>query len=71
FLTQHGVGEVRGNQYDTRTYSNNSLKLAAKDMTPRTMIVQLQGEASSEASGEASSEASGEASSEASDKASS
>ncbi|PON62375.1 hypothetical protein PanWU01x14_139000, partial [Parasponia andersonii] len=59
FPTQHGVGEVRGNQYDTQTCYNNSLKLAAKDVAPRIMMVQLQGEAAGEASSEASSEVSG------------
>ncbi|PON71845.1 hypothetical protein PanWU01x14_070320, partial [Parasponia andersonii] len=39
FPTQQGVGEVCGNQYDTRTCYNNSLKLAVKDATPRTMMV--------------------------------
>ncbi|PON76854.1 hypothetical protein PanWU01x14_031740 [Parasponia andersonii] len=50
FSTQHGIGKVRGNQYDARTYYNNYLKLAAKDMTPRTMMVQLQDKTSNEAS---------------------
>ncbi|PON68031.1 hypothetical protein PanWU01x14_098350, partial [Parasponia andersonii] len=56
FLTQQGVGEVRGNQYDARTCYNNSLKLAAKDATPRTMMVQR--EASDETSVETSVKAS-------------
>ncbi|PON56453.1 hypothetical protein PanWU01x14_181460 [Parasponia andersonii] len=50
FSTQHRVGEVRGKQYDVRTCYNNSLKLVAKDVAPRTMMVQLQGEASNEMS---------------------
>ncbi|PON70600.1 hypothetical protein PanWU01x14_079740 [Parasponia andersonii] len=54
FLTQQGVGKARGNQYDARTCYNNFLKLAAKDATPRTMMVQreVSGETSVEASGE-------------------
>ncbi|PON38880.1 hypothetical protein PanWU01x14_309060 [Parasponia andersonii] len=66
FQTQHGVGEVRGNQYDVRTYYNNSLKLAAKDATPRIMMVKLPEEASVEASSKASVEASVESSDKAS-----
>ncbi|PON76812.1 hypothetical protein PanWU01x14_031320, partial [Parasponia andersonii] len=66
FPTQYRVGEVRGNQYDVQTCYNNSLKLAAEDATPRTMMVQLpreaSGETSVEASGETSIEASGKAS---------
>ncbi|PON65900.1 hypothetical protein PanWU01x14_113890 [Parasponia andersonii] len=64
FPTQQGVGEVRGNQYDARTCYNNSLKFAAKDATPRTMMVPREalGETSLEASGETSVKASGETS---------
>ncbi|PON33959.1 hypothetical protein PanWU01x14_348440 [Parasponia andersonii] len=46
FPTQYGVGEVRGNQYDARICYNNSLKLAAKDMTSRAMMVHLSDKAS-------------------------
>ncbi|PON59509.1 hypothetical protein PanWU01x14_158670, partial [Parasponia andersonii] len=62
FPTQYGVGEVRGNQYNSRTCYNNSIKLTAKDITPRTMMVQQQGEASREVPSKASREASGETS---------
>ncbi|PON70460.1 hypothetical protein PanWU01x14_081290, partial [Parasponia andersonii] len=54
FPTQHGVGEVRGNQYNARTCYNNSLKLAAKDMTSRAMMVHLLDKASVVATDEAS-----------------
>ncbi|PON52662.1 hypothetical protein PanWU01x14_207720, partial [Parasponia andersonii] len=65
FPTQHGVGEVRENQYDARTCYNNSLKLAAKDATSRTMMVHLPEKASVEAAGKASVEAMSKASVEA------
>ncbi|PON61208.1 hypothetical protein PanWU01x14_147980 [Parasponia andersonii] len=62
FPTQHEVDEVRGNQYDARTCYNNSLKLAAKDTTSHTMMVQLPKEASVEALSKASVETSVESS---------
>ncbi|PON34879.1 hypothetical protein PanWU01x14_340680 [Parasponia andersonii] len=73
FPTQHGVGEVRGNQYDARTCYNNSLKLAVKDATSRIMMVHLPEEAieaSVVAADEASVVAADEASVVAADKAS-
>ena len=50
FLTQHRAGEVQYYSYDMRSSYNTALKLASRELTPRTMIVQEQSEASNKVS---------------------